>query len=133
MTENNINNSQNPSGIWQGIWGNLFLQFNIEMMENNYLRAWKTLQLLKSQIPPECEKEVNTEYDKVNQIIQQKTKAYTTTQRNRLKRTQLNNEAPSSLLHLMSCIRQSLYDKHWINKPDFNAHPRNTQEAHIGE
>lgn len=125
MAENHLNtaNSQNPSGIWQSIWGNLFYQFNEQMLNNEYLRAWKTVQLLKAQIPPECEKDIQQEYNRVKKIIDQPTEAYTAREHINQKRAQLNRETPEALLALMGNIRYSLYDKKWINK-DFSIHPR---------
>lgn len=125
MAETNYNtsNSQNPSGIWQTIWGNLFYKFNEEMLNNNYIRAWKTVQLLKAQIPPECEKDILEEYKRTDNIMKKPIEAYTSTEAKRRKNYQLNNEAPEGLLQLMGNIRQSLYDRNWINK-DFSIHPR---------
>lgn len=125
MAENSYinNNSQNPSGIWQTIWGNLFYKFNEEMLNENYIRAWKTVQLLKGQIPPECEKDILEEYNQAHKIINKPIEAYTTIEAKRAKKQQLNNQAPEILLQLMGNIRQSLYDRKWINK-DFSIHPR---------
>jgi hypothetical protein len=133
MEENKTSNSasQNPSGVWQGIWGNLFFQFNQQMLENSYLRAWKTIQLLKSQIPPECEIEIQTEYDKVYRMIKSPMQAYTSLDANRMKMHQLNTEAPDALLSLLSNIRKSLYDKKWINRPDFTAQPKYEKKGHL--
>lgn len=125
MSENSFGggNGQNPSGVWQTIWGNLFFKFNEEMLNENYLRAWKTAQLLKQQIPPECEKDIQEIYSKTDNIMKKPIYAYTTIEAKRAKKQQLTNEAPELLLELMGNIRQSLYNRNWINK-DFSIHPR---------
>jgi hypothetical protein len=118
MSENNYgtNNNQNPSGIWQTVWGTLFSQFNEQMLNNEYLRAWKTIQLLKSQIPPECEKDIEQDYQKLKALIKKPTNTYTVLQAMRDKKRQLEEEAPTALLELISNIRKSLYDRKWITK-----------------
>lgn len=113
---NTFTPTQNPSGIWQNIWAQLFGEFNKQMLCNNFLGAWKTTQLLKTQIPPECEMEIQNEYDRVKRIINQPTQAYTAREHINQKRAQLNRDTPEALLTLMSSIRKTLYDKKWISK-----------------
>jgi hypothetical protein len=116
MEPNTFTPAQNPSGIWQNIWAQLFGEFNKQMLYNNYLAAWKTVQLLKTQIPPECEEIIQDGYDHVKEIINRPTEAYTAREHINQKRAQLNRDTPEALLTLMSSIRKSLYDKKWITK-----------------
>jgi hypothetical protein len=129
MTERQ-NNNQNPSGIWQGIWANLFIQIFTQMTENNYMGAWRSIELLKVSIPPECEEDIQKEYEKTSGIINKPAEAYGLIEANKIKKNQLNSEAPPALLTLLGSIRKSLYNKHWINK-DFSVQPLKSNSPHI--
>jgi hypothetical protein len=126
MTERQ-NNNQNPSGIWQGIWANLIVEFNIIMASRSpdkNLDAWKIICLLKRQIPPECQEDIKTNFKKLEEIMNKPTGGYSEIERRTAKRKQIFAEAPNALLDLMGSIIKSLYERKWINKPDYNAQPK---------
>lgn len=130
------NNNQNPSGIWQGIWANLIVEFNLIMASRSpekNLDAWKILNLLKRQIPPECQEDINNEFQKLNVIMNKPVSGYSEIQRRSVKRKQIFQEAPDALLDLMGSIIKSLYERKWISRPDYTATPRSTGTPHIGE
>jgi gentisate 1,2-dioxygenase len=131
MSEITNSNGQNPSGVWQGLWGSLFMQFNIQMTEHNYLAAWTTLGLMRVEIPTDCQQCIEEEYSKVEKIINKTTTGYNTVERQRRKLIQLNNEAPIALRNLLGKITKSLYDGGWINKADFTGKPKYGKKGHL--
>jgi hypothetical protein len=47
------------------------------------------------------------------------------------KKQQIYMEAPESLQKLMAEVIKSLYDRKWINRPDFNAQPKFEKKGHL--
>jgi hypothetical protein len=135
-------NQNNASGTWQGIWSKLIEFFNEEMLaaQNSdypfahYLKAWRTLEILNKQIPLECRKDAETEYNKTIEIMNPtKIAGYDFYSKTKNKNNYLTAKAPEALLNLMAKYIESLYIHNWISKPDFTARPRNNENVHIGE
>lgn len=133
MTENS-QNQNNPTGIWQSMWCNLFTLFFNQFSERKYTASYETLKMLKKSIPPECEKDVDSEFEKVAKVFKKPALpasgywAYDDAQFN--KQHQIITETPTLLLNLIGLIRNSLYEKGWINK-NFGAKPRYEKKGHL--
>lgn len=127
-------NQNNPTGIWQSMWCDLFKQFFDQYTTKNYLGAFETLKILKKSIPPECEKDVTLDFEKVSSVFNKTGKptygywAYEEAQFNKMHR--IITETPMLLLELLGSIRNSLYEKGWINK-NFGAKPRFEKKGHL--
>lgn len=115
-TQSFSRNQANPTGIWQSIWANLFMQAITEMSKNQYIHAFNTLEILKSQIPPECEKDIEQLYQETKRIVEKKVPSYNLSSQQEKKFAQIQTELKPATLKLMAKIRNSLYEKHWINK-----------------
>jgi hypothetical protein len=133
-------NNNNPFGIWQSIWADQIKLFNEQMIEattsnkphDNYRLAYTALTALNQEIPDECQTEVKTKFNAVTVVMNKPKKGHDCVAKERNKNSQINKEAPPALWEAMGEIIRSLHRKGWINKPDFSARPRNTEEAHIG-
>jgi len=130
MTERQ-NNNQNPSGIWQGIWANLIIEFNVQMTSGNYLAAWETMKLITIEIPFECQKDIENHYKNTVKIMSKPVSSYSYVMGVNSKKQQIYMEAPESLQKLMAEVIKSLYDRKWINRPDFNAQPKFEKKGHL--
>lgn len=115
-------NNQNPSGIWQQIWAKLFWQAIDQITFQNFIGAWETLQLLKVQIPPECEEDTIEAYKKTEAVMKKPISSYNYVATAQKKQRQIQSEAPEALRELIGAVRKSLYIKGWINK-DFTIRP----------
>jgi hypothetical protein len=118
MTESQTysRNQANPTGIWQTIWANLFMQSIEEITAKQYIHAFNTLEILKSQIPPECETEIEEVYKTTKLIVEKKVVGHNLNKAQENKIAQIQTELRPAVLNLMAKIRNSLYNKHWINK-----------------
>ncbi|MGD0071391.1 MAG: hypothetical protein ABSB71_07945 [Candidatus Bathyarchaeia archaeon] len=125
MTERR-SNDQNPSGIWQGIWANLYNQFFEQMTFGNYSAAWDTALSIQTVIPPDCQEDTKEEYDKVSQVFAKPISSFHYASALQQKHRQINIETPKVLRDLIRAVTKSLYDKGWINK-DFTAKPKETR------
>ena len=133
-------NNNNPFGIWQSIWADQIKLFNEQMIEattsnqpyNNYRIAYTALTALNQEIPEECQIEVKSRFKDVTLVMKKPKQGHDFVAQEKHKRSQISNEAPPALWEAMGEIIRSLHRKGWINKPDFSARPRNTEEAHIG-
>jgi hypothetical protein len=125
------NNSQNPSGIWQGIWAELFRQMINQMTFNNYVGAWETSLIIQAQLPPDCREDVKPFYLETSKIFSKEVEGYNKMAAYQNKIKQVNKEAPQALRNLMSQIISSLYERKWINRPDFSAQPKYEKKGHL--
>ena len=132
MTENQgySYNSQNPSGIWQGIWAQCFTQTLYAMSEGNYAVAYNRLLDLQSMLPPECNAETKAAYEKAEKIICREVAGYSTTQREFYAKQYTKQYAPPAIRELMATVISSLFNKGWINK-NFGAKPLKANIPHI--
>jgi hypothetical protein len=128
MEKHNIN--QNPTGIWQGIWADLFRQINMQMTAGQYSAAWFSLQLIKVQLPPECIQDTEADFLKASKIMQTVIEGYGYMEIYQNKKRQIAKDAPEVILSLLGKIVASLYIHHWINK-DFTVKPLKQDSPHI--
>lgn len=110
------NQQTNPTAIWQNLWCCLFKQAMDQFTDSNYPGCFKTLKMLKVQIPPECEKDVAETFEKAQVVYEAKTTGYNRSITQERKMWQIHNVFPPYLLDIMSAIRSSLYARGWINK-----------------
>ena len=133
-------NNNNPFGIWQSIWADQIKIFNEQMLNAvtssqpyiSYILAFTALQSLNVEIPEECQEDAKTEFQEVIRIFTKPKSGPNYVIQEKNKRTQIIRESPIFLWHTIGIIIKSLHRHGWINKPDFSARPRNTEEAHIG-
>lgn len=123
-------NQSNPTIIWQSIWGDLFRTIISQITENNFEGAYKTLELLKVMLPPECEKDIEEKYKEVKTLLIKPSNGYNFDNAKENKKNQLYKDMPAALMTLMGEVRKTLYDRHWINK-DFSIHPESGRTAKI--
>lgn len=132
MSEYTYNQNQNnPSGIWQHIWVTLTIQALNEYSQRQYEKCFKTLQLLKSQLPPECAKDVSQKFEQITKIIQTPVTGYNLQDAQEKRLIHITREIPTTLIELLGNITNSLYTHNWINK-SFNVAPLSTKKPHIG-
>ena len=125
MSEIRFNKDQNPSGVWQAIWAELFKIVNEHLINgtsNNFRMAWRSLLLLQSEIPPECQTDTKESFTKAKQVMDFQT--YN-------KDKQLEIDAPIALREVLAAVITSLYTRHWINKPEFGAQPKYEKKGHL--
>jgi hypothetical protein len=120
----------NPTGIWQSIWANLFMQTIEEISNKQYIHAYSTLEILKKQIPPECETDIEKEFKDVTTLVKQPINGFNYNSAQEQKMSQIQNKLRPALLNLMGSIRSSLYKHNWINK-DFSAQPQFKRKGHL--
>lgn len=113
---NSQNNPQNPSNIWQGIWAKLFIQIMQEMTNQQFQQAYKTMQLLKTQLPPECEKDVKTNYKKLDEIFQIEVNYYFSNKAQRDVNNYYKTKGYNEIIDCLTSVKNSLYDRKWITK-----------------
>lgn len=130
VSEENSNNQQNPTNVWQTVWAKLFSITFEQMIEKDFIGAWRTTELLITQIPPECETDIQKEVCKVKKVLNTQIESYTTPRLARDTKYFIDHKLPPALLELFSAIKKSLYDRHWINK-DFGIHPDSGKRAKI--
>lgn len=114
--ENNHNSQPNPSGIWQALWLKLISQALEQTAFRQYLDAWETLKLLKTQLPPECEKDCKKGYMDAEKVFSQQIQRFSLNQTIRARANYISKNAPNVLLQLLGDIRTSLYEHKWITK-----------------
>lgn len=123
-------NQNNPTGIWQHIWVTLTMQALTEYKEKKYLACWETIKLLKAELPPECEAEIQQEYNKIKIIMKKQIPGFN--QQNVVERrtAYLQAELPDPLLEIIGDIRHTLFKNNWINK-NFSAKPVFEKKGHL--
>jgi hypothetical protein len=133
-------NNNNPFGIWQSIWADQIKLFNEQMINavtslqphTNYILAYTALQALNVEIPEECQQDAKKQFQEVIRIFTKPKSGPNFVIQEKNKRKQIVCESSTFLWSTMGTIIKSLHARGWINKPDFSARPRNTEEAHIG-
>lgn len=128
--QNSQPQNPNPTGIWQSLWLKLISQALDEISQRRYVSAWQTLQLLRTQIPPECEQEVKKYYDAIEPIVNKQFRGNNLQEAQELRAHYIFLKMQTPLLELLSAIRTSLYEHNWINK-DFTVRARITQGAQL--
>lgn len=93
------------------------------MTQKEYYEAYKSIDLLKGQLPPECEEEVEKDFEKLKKAFNITAEGYYPN----LMKKQINIKyATTGQEELKNCLRavkKTLFKNGWINK-DFSVKPR---------
>jgi hypothetical protein len=124
-------NSQNPIGVWQGLWAKLFWQIMEELSNRDNISAYRTLKQLKTMLPPDVEKDTEEAYKKAEKILNPTIMVHTVIDSYQFNRRNFSKNGFSVITECLTAVKNSLYERKWINK-DWGIHPDAGKKARIG-
>ena len=123
---------QNPTAIWQAAWKDKIDIILLDLRNYDHIMAWTDLIDMKTILPPECETDTNDLFAETEKIIFKK--IITTTVQyyaTKIREQYRDTVVIPTERKLLSAIKDSLYKRGWINKPDFSAQPKFERKGHL--
>jgi hypothetical protein len=116
--------NNNPTGIWQSKWAQKIDDILYHFSTFSTMAAWNDLIDFKTILPPDCEEDIKQLFEETEKIVFKKYSVSTVSFY--AEKTRLYHREYVVLpaeRKLLTAIKNSLFDRGWINK-DFSIHPR---------
>ena len=116
--------NNNPTGIWQSKWAQKIDDILFHFSQFDTITAWNDLVDFKTILPPDCELDIDELFKETEKIVFKK---YIVSSVSFYAEKTKNYHREYVVLpaerKLLSAIKNSLFNRGWINK-DFSIHPR---------
>jgi hypothetical protein len=124
-------NSQNPIGVWQGLWAKLFWQIMEELSNRDSQSAYRTLRQLRTMLPPDVDKDSEEAFKQLDKTLSPTIHVYSMIEAHQYNQRNLAKNGFNAITECLTVVKNSLYDRKWINK-DWGIHPDSNKKARIG-
>jgi hypothetical protein len=123
---------QNPIAMWQATWAKEIDEILLYFREFNTIMAWNELINMKTILPPDVEADVEQTFTDTEAIVFKKNlfSSVVTIGAKQASNYRDNTVLPAER-KLLTAIKKSLFERGWINKPDFTAQPKFEKKGHL--
>jgi hypothetical protein len=123
---------QNPTAIWQAQWAKCLDEIMFHLQCFAHMDAWNDLVNMKAILPPDCETDVEQNFVETEKIVFKRLMISTVTYRGeQTKRNYREYVVIPAERKLLTAIKKSLFDRGWINRPEFSAQPKFEKKGHL--